>query len=184
MNKWMKVSVVIAFAAILGACSSTASKKAGDMSGAAGGMEDSGSAMVDSNTGKGSSMSDRSGAKGDALADNAGLLANRIVYFDFDSSTIRSDDRAIVGAHSNYLAQHSNVKVALEGHADERGSREYNVALGERRATAVRQAMTLQGVSASQISTVSYGEERPSAMGHDEASWRMNRRVEIVYKSR
>ena len=183
MNKWKKVSAVVVFAAMLGACSSTGTKKAGE-AGAEGAVEDRSSAVAETSPGRGMSMQDQPGARGDALSDSAGLLANRIVYFDFDSSAIRSDDRAIVNAHADYLAQHASAKVTLEGHADERGSREYNVALGERRSNAVRQALTLHGVAATQVSTVSYGEERPVADGHDESAWRMNRRVEIVYKTR
>jgi peptidoglycan-associated lipoprotein len=94
---------------------------------------------------------------------------------------VHDEDRAIIQAHADYLAQHPTVKVTLEGHTDERGSREYNIGLGERRAKAVAEMMKLMGVSADQISTVSYGEERPAALGHDESAWHLNRRVEIVY---
>jgi len=87
----------------------------------------------------------------------------------------------VVGAHAKYLASHGSARVRLEGHTDERGSREYNIGLGERRAQAVRRALLLQGASEGQISTVSYGEERPAVPGHDEAAWAKNRRVEIVY---
>jgi peptidoglycan-associated lipoprotein len=111
------------------------------------------------------------------------LLSKKVVYFDFDSSTIHDDDRAIIQAHANNLAQHPNLKVTLEGHTDERGTREYNIGLGERRANAVKQMMLLSGAAESQISTVSYGEERPAALGHDESAWHLNRRVEIVYSN-
>jgi len=110
-----------------------------------------------------------------------GLLADRTIYFDFDSSVIKGQGTAIVAAHAKYLAAHPNVHVRLEGNTDERGSPEYNIGLGERRAQAVRQAMLLQGVSDSQITTVSYGAERPVDPGHDEAAWAKNRRVDIVY---
>jgi len=86
-----------------------------------------------------------------------------------------------VASHAKFLAGHSGTRVRLEGHTDERGSREYNIGLGERRAQAVRRALLLQGASDAQISTVSYGEERPAVSGHDETSWAKNRRVEIVY---
>ena len=109
------------------------------------------------------------------------LLSKRIVYFDFDSAEIRADSQSVVAAHSRYLAGAPVQKVRLEGHADERGSREYNIGLGERRAQAVRRALLLQGVAEVQLSTVSYGEERPAAAGSDEAAWAKNRRVEIVY---
>jgi peptidoglycan-associated lipoprotein len=110
-----------------------------------------------------------------------GLLVKRIIYFDFDSAEIRGEGTDIVGAHARYMAGHGPVRVRLEGHTDERGSREYNIGLGERRAQAVRRAMLLQGASNVQISTVSYGEERPAVAGHDEEAWAKDRRVEIVY---
>ena len=97
---------------------------------------------------------------------------------------MQESERGAIEAHARYLSEHSGAQITLEGHADERGSREYNVALGERRAVAVRQLMTLLGANASQIRTVSYGEERPAAAGHDESAWRLNRRVEIVYRVR
>jgi len=109
------------------------------------------------------------------------LLSKRIVYFDFDSADIRADSQSVVGAHARYLAGAPTQKVRLEGHADERGSREYNIGLGERRAQAVRRALLLQGVAEVQLATVSYGEERPAVAGSDEQAYAANRRVEIVY---
>jgi len=109
------------------------------------------------------------------------LLSKRVVYFDFDRSDIRADSQSIVAAHAAYLAKNPAQKVRLEGHADERGSREYNIGLGERRGQAVRRALALQGVAETQLSTVSYGEERPAAAGSDEQAYGLNRRVEIVY---
>lgn len=109
------------------------------------------------------------------------VLDTKIIYFEFDRSDIRREDRETVSAHASWLADNSNLRVRLEGHADERGSREYNIGLGERRAQAVRQALMLQGVSGSQIETLSYGEERPATRGSGEFSWQQNRRVEIVY---
>lgn len=109
------------------------------------------------------------------------LLSKRIVYFDFDRADIRADSQTVVNAHAAYLSKNPAQKVRLEGHADERGSREYNIGLGERRGQAVRRALALQGVSETQLSTVSYGEERPAAAGSDEQAYGLNRRVEIVY---
>ena len=109
------------------------------------------------------------------------LLAKRVVYFDFDSADIRADSQAVVAAHATYLAKNPSQKVRLEGHADERGSREYNIGLGERRGQAVRRALLLQGAAEVQLSTVSYGEERPAVAGSDEQAYALNRRVEIVY---
>lgn len=109
-------------------------------------------------------------------------LGNLVVYFEFDRSEVRSDFNAMLAAHGRYLASDPSLSIRLEGHADERGSREYNIGLGENRAQAVRQILLLQGVSAAQLSTVSYGEERPAAFGSDEESYGLNRRVELVYR--
>jgi peptidoglycan-associated lipoprotein len=111
----------------------------------------------------------------------AGLLAKRVIYFDFDSSEIKGEGTDVVAAHAKYLAGRSGVRVRLEGNTDDRGSREYNIGLGERRAQAVRRALLLQGATEAQIATVSYGAERPAVAGNDEAAWSKNRRVEIVY---
>jgi peptidoglycan-associated lipoprotein len=111
----------------------------------------------------------------------ADLLAKRRVYFAFDSSAVDEENRAIVEAHAAYLAANKNVKVVLEGHADERGTREYNLALGERRAQAVERMVKVLGLTSDRIKTVSYGEEKPVAMDHNDAAWSLNRRVEIIY---
>jgi peptidoglycan-associated lipoprotein len=113
--------------------------------------------------------------------DPNGPLSVRVIYFDTDSSNVRADFQSTIEAHAAYLAAHANTSIRLEGHADEQGSREYNLALGERRALAVRKQLVLLGASARQVSAVSYGEERPIASGSDENSYQLNRRVEIVY---
>ncbi|HEX8756702.1 MAG TPA: peptidoglycan-associated lipoprotein Pal [Steroidobacteraceae bacterium] len=110
-----------------------------------------------------------------------GLLAKRTVYFDFDSAVIKGDGTDIVAAHAKYLSDHADSRVRLEGNTDERGSPEYNIGLGMRRAQAVRQALLLQGASASQITVVSYGAEHPVDPAHNEEAWSKNRRVDIVY---
>ena len=110
-----------------------------------------------------------------------GLLAKRTVYFDFDSAVIKGDGTDIVSAHAKYLSDHADSRVRLEGNTDERGSPEYNIGLGMRRAQAVRQALLLQGASASQITVVSYGAEHPVDPAHNEDAWSKNRRVDIVY---
>ena len=104
-----------------------------------------------------------------------------IVYFDFDSSELRAEDTDTVARHAQQLGMNSGMSVRLEGHADERGSREYNIGLGERRAQTVRRLLLIQGANASQVSTVSFGEERPAADGSDENAYSQNRRVEITY---
>ncbi|MCG6871810.1 MAG: peptidoglycan-associated lipoprotein Pal [Gammaproteobacteria bacterium] len=109
------------------------------------------------------------------------LLAQRTVYFELDSASLDPQSQAVIEAHARHLAANGSIRVVLEGHADERGSREYNLALGERRARSVSRLMNSLGVDSGRISETSYGEERPAAVGHDESSWRLNRRVEILY---
>jgi len=116
-----------------------------------------------------------------ALNDPQSPLSVRIIYFEFDSSEIRPQFRQAIEAHAVFLAANPDVILILEGHADERGSREYNLALGERRAIVVKRQMTLLGAPASQLRTTSYGEERPAVEGHDEFSWSQNRRTELIY---
>lgn len=111
---------------------------------------------------------------------SAGELA-QIVYFEFDSYELRPEDTDTVARHALQLAEDPGLRVRLEGHADERGSREYNIGLSERRAQTVRRLLLIQGASASQISTVAFGEERPAAIGSDEQAWAQNRRVEFKY---
>jgi peptidoglycan-associated lipoprotein len=113
-----------------------------------------------------------------ALAD---LKQKSVVYFGFDSSEIDDQYVPVVAAHAAYLVKYPTARVRLEGHTDERGSREYNIGLGERRAQTVRRALLVQGVAEAQITTVSYGEERPAVAGSDEAAFAQNRRVEFVY---
>jgi len=112
------------------------------------------------------------------------LLSKRVIYFDFDKSTVRPEFRGIVAAHAAYLSANSSARVTLEGHADERGTREYNLGLGERRGNAVSGLMSAQGGRGNQLTVVSYGEERPTCRVSDEDCWSMNRRVEIVYTAR
>ncbi len=111
---------------------------------------------------------------------SAGELSH-IIYFDFDSSEVRAMDTDTIARHAVQISGNMRTSVRLEGHADERGSREYNIGLGERRAQAVRRLLLLQGVAAGQISTVSFGEERPADDGSGESAWARNRRVEIAY---
>ena len=121
------------------------------------------------------------GNQDETAGPQAGLLATRVVYFDFDSAVIQGAGVDVVAAHAKYLAANPQARVRLEGNTDERGSREYNIGLGDRRAQSVRRALLLQGVTEGQLTMVSYGEERPADPGHDEAAWAKNRRVEIVY---
>lgn len=113
--------------------------------------------------------------------DTDSCLRQRVVYFDFDQSDIKSEAAAILACHGKYLSDLPGSKMTLEGHADERGSREYNIGLGERRGNAVSSALQANGGSAAQITVNSYGEERPTCSESDESCWAKNRRVEIVY---
>lgn len=124
----------------------------------------------------------RSGS-GMSAAEMQNLLSKRRIYFEFDSSNIDEEGRAIIEAHSAHLVKNSGITITLEGHADERGTREYNLALAERRAKAVLSMMEALGVASSRIQAVSLGEERPVALGHDEEAWHLNRRVEIIYNN-
>lgn len=127
------------------------------------------------------------GAEGEALGGGTqvAMAAPRPekmrVLFEFDSSAIDSESRAIVEAHAAYLVANPNVMVTLQGHADERGTREYNLALGERRGVSVERMLRVLGVSSERLTTISYGEENPMALGHNETAWRLNRRVELAY---
>ena len=122
-----------------------------------------------------------SGMAGEDVASDLNGEMGMIVYFDFDQSDLKPEYGDLLARHANRLSNSALMKVRLEGHADERGSREYNIGLGERRSQAVRRMFLIQGASAKQISTVSFGEERPASMGSDEESYAQNRRVEIKY---
>ncbi|HEY8026731.1 MAG TPA: peptidoglycan-associated lipoprotein Pal [Burkholderiaceae bacterium] len=117
----------------------------------------------------------------DALDDPKGVLAQRSVYFDFDSYVVKSEFNPVVTAHSKYLEAHKARKIVIQGNTDERGGSEYNLALGQKRAEAVRKSMSAMGVTEGQMEAVSFGKEKPKADGHDEAAWSQNRRADIVY---
>ncbi len=185
MNRTVLVWIAVLMTALTGACSShkahptpnasTNSAVPADQSGATGAADQNAAA----NAANAAAVANGSapGVEGPV----GGLLDSKTIYFDFDSSQIKSDYNAILAAHAKYLSSNPSVRVRLEGNTDERGTREYNIGLGERRAQVVRQALMLQGVADAQITTVSYGEERPAVTGHAEAAWSKNRRVEIVY---
>lgn len=117
-----------------------------------------------------------------SLGGDGSLLNRRVIYFEYDSSNLTLESEAIVQAHAEYLSGAGGVGVILEGHADERGTREYNLALGEDRAKSVSNLMQGLGVGSSRIQTISYGEERPVSLGSDDSAWGLNRRVEILYQ--
>lgn len=138
------------------------------------------SGVTDSGTSTGGEMGGATAGAG-ALGGPGASQENRIIYFEFDRFDIKPEYNAVLQAHARYLSGHPASRVRLEGHADERGSREYNIGLGEKRAQSVRSVLLLQGAVSDQIVTVSFGEERPAAIGSDEEAWALNRRVEIVY---
>lgn len=117
----------------------------------------------------------------EALNDPNSPLSQRVIYFAYDSSEIAQEDRPLIEAHAAFLVANPQVKVSVEGHTDERGAREYNIGLGDHRGQSVRRMLEFQGVPPTQITTVSFGEEKPAVEGHDESAWSMNRRVELVY---
>ncbi len=118
----------------------------------------------------------------DPLDSPQGVLAKRSIYFDYDSFIVKDEFAPIVAAHGKYLAANKNRKIVIQGNTDERGGREYNLALGQKRAESVRSALGLMGVSDAQIEAVSFGKEKPKATGSDEAAWAENRRADIVYQ--
>lgn len=171
MKSMSSAWLAIALSALLFAgCSSTGTK---DGSGAS--IEDRGSSASTSGASQGGTWS------GNPLENPNSLLYTKTIYFDFDQSSIRSEFLDVLRAHAGYLNSNRSASVLIEGHADERGSREYNIGLGERRANAVKRFLEAEGVSSSQINTISYGEERPAAVGNDEVSWAENRRAVLVY---
>jgi peptidoglycan-associated lipoprotein len=143
---------------------------------------------TDANGADGGFSTDRQGGDGGSItespleAEQRRLMQQLVVYFDYDEADILPEFNALLQAHGQFLARNPNSQLRLEGHADERGSREYNIGLGERRAQSVRRVLMLQGAAQSQLTTVSYGEERPAQSGSDDEAWRLNRRVELVYR--
>jgi peptidoglycan-associated lipoprotein len=118
---------------------------------------------------------------GGALDDPSSPLSKRVVYFEYDSAEMLPDSREILRAHGSYLSSNRSTHITIEGHCDERGSREYNLALGERRAQTVKRYLEAEGVSSGQLGIISYGEERPANSGHTETAWAENRRGVLVY---
>ena len=195
IKSWLLVTLIVAF---VSACTTTQEEMSvgGDgaplvdesQSGSSGTVDGSGSDGADA-----TGLDGADGGDGTAIVDYGamdameqlnrtdGELANRTVYFEYDSAKLTSESIAILETHGNFIAGNGEVKVRLEGHGDERGSREYNIALGDRRAQSVRRVLLFQGASSDQVETVSYGEEKPMESGHDDAAWSKNRRVELIY---
>ena len=178
----MKFLSTVALAALLGACGSAVKldnvpveDKSGASVGAVGSTPNVGATGVD----KGGVASLDLSKSGQDMGMQS---TNRVVYFDYDSFAIRPEFQSVIEAHARFMKSDKNRKVVLEGHTDERGGREYNLALGQKRAEALRRALSLLGVSDTQLEAVSFGKEKPAAMGTTEAALEKNRRAEISYR--
>ena len=185
-----KIALAVALSTtLLAGCSSTEEKTDGFTDGSA-----KGTGVSTTGTGDGSvSGSEFGGANGGAYGNGAngsgygsgaqgGPDGTKTIYFMYDSSQVQEEFVPVIEAHAHSLQSNPSQHIIIEGHADERGSREYNIALGEQRAKAVARMMTMQGASDSQIEVVSYGEEKPAETGHDESAWQLNRRAVIDYQ--
>ncbi len=158
---------------VIGACSTKTKEMPGDVI----------SADYEGDVGDGSETTGLDG-EGDLAMDGLGdgsLTSGNVIYFDYNSAEIRDDSLPLIASAAETLASNPAMQMRLEGHADERGTREYNLALGEQRAKSVRELIMLQGASGNQIDIVSYGEEKPAVIGSGEESWQQNRRVELIY---
>lgn len=180
MKRIIVIACLVAGAALFGGCAKKATTveppTAGTQVGGAGSTAGAGGAST-----SGSALGSDSGANG--IGGSGGMAGGigSVIYFDFDKSDIKPEYQDIVSAAARNLTSHPNLKLKLEGNTDERGTREYNIGLGERRAQAVKRALMLEGVAESQLTTVSFGAERPAKEGDDESAWAQNRRVNLVY---
>lgn len=165
------IAITLTLALLLSACGGGSAIK-GDQSGS------NSASTTGSTTETGAAGDSRTEGQMTTSAERPGTLR---VHFEYDSSTIDNEARGIIEQHAAYLAAHPDITITLTGHADERGTREYNLALGERRGDSVERMLEVLGVSADRLTLISRGEEEPLAMGHDETSWRVNRRVEFIY---
>ncbi|MEO8487306.1 MAG: peptidoglycan-associated lipoprotein Pal [Betaproteobacteria bacterium] len=186
----IRIIAAAAFVALLAGCQSTPSTQ-----GAAPVEDRTASSSTTPGAGASTSGAGSSGAAGSAqgsarpggsvagnpLRDPSSPLSKRVVLFDFDSFVVRDEYRSMIESHGRYLAGNRNARMTIQGNTDERGSREYNIALGQKRADAVRRMMTLLGAQEAQVETVSFGKEKPRNPGHDEGSWAENRRDDILY---
>lgn len=176
--KGVKTLVSIIAFALLGACSTV---KLNDKAAPVEDRNSSAPAPAPSTANSGGDTSAASAGAVDPLNDPSNILYKRSVYFDYDQYSVKEEYRALVEAHGKFLAANPNRKVTIQGNTDERGGSEYNLALGQKRAEAVRRAMALAGARDSQMEAVSFGKEKPKASGSDEAAWAENRRADIAY---
>lgn len=181
-----KVAMMLVVVGVLAGCSSTPTK---EQEGAA--VEDrkptvsqpqAPAAKPKSDAGMATKPLDTKTVTVNPLKDPANILSKRSIYFDYDSNIVKDEFKPLVTAHAKYLSQNRSARVTVQGNTDERGSREYNIALGQRRADAVKQMLQLLGATPDQIETVSFGEEKPRAPGNDEKAYAENRRADLVYQ--
>ncbi len=180
MKNLFYIVLALVFAVGVAACGGGASVKdapVDEQSTSSSGLSSAETGTADSGSATGESISE--GSTQMAMAGERPTAMR--VHFEFDSSAIDSESQALIEAHAAYLADNPDVLLGLEGHADERGTREYNLALGERRGQAVRRIMRLLGIDGQRLTATSYGEENPIATGSNESAWRLNRRVEFMY---
>jgi peptidoglycan-associated lipoprotein len=182
MKRMLSIALLIAGAALLAGCPKKHNVNEPPIAGtqvpeSAGANSGEGASTSTSPLGNDAANS----ARGLGGVEGTGALSRKVIYFDFDKSEIKPEFADIVTTAAHNLTNNPSLKMKLEGNTDNRGTREYNIGLGERRAQAVRRALLLQGVAESQVTTVSFGAERPAAEGDDEAAWSKNRRVEVVY---
>jgi peptidoglycan-associated lipoprotein len=173
MRPFSSFAIVLSAALLLAACSST--------------KLDDKAAPVENRAATGAAGADPRAVNtvntgSDPLNDPQGILSKRSIYFDYDSYSVKEEFRSVVEAHAQYLNAHKDRKIIIQGNTDDRGGTEYNLALGQKRAEAVRKALVLLGVSDAQVEAVSFGKEKPKALGSDEAAWAENRRADIAYQ--
>jgi len=179
MNTTWRILLALAFAVAISACKTTEPEDTTDTTDT---TDTAPAEVTDATTSGAPDPRDYTDSRN--FDNSESLLSKRVIYFDFDRSEVKSEYRAIVAAHASYAASHSSARVTLEGHADERGTREYNLGLAERRGNAISGLLSAAGAMGSQLDTVSYGEERPVCRVSDENCWWQNRRVEIIYTAR
>lgn len=172
LKQWIKVALIGASIITLAACSTHKKRDQSE-------INDANAAYADGTQASG--LGEESGFGEEGSQDQ---LSKRVYYFDYDSNIVRSEDKAAIDANANYLIAHPNVKAMLEGHTDPRGSREYNIGLGERRAKSVAEILTAKGVNPAQVRVVSYGAEKLASPGRTEADFQQDRRVVLVYLKR
>ena len=180
MKKTLFAATAVAMITALAGCSTQPAAPVDEQSAAAAAAAAKDGAATSGTTTSGVSGS-ATGTGANPLKDPNNILSKRSIYFEYDSFVVEDKYKAQIEAHARYMTGNRSAKVTLQGNTDERGSREYNIALGQKRADAVKRAMTLMGVQEVAIETVSFGKEKPRREGHDESSWAENRRVDILY---